>query len=315
MRKNLIWGAMAFLLMFLVSCEKMDNIHLNDQQPVAVKNPDFSGLSGIAFSVENNTLVFDTEGEFQKCLDFIREFNDKDLDLFEKKIGFSSLRSGFKNNLKLMPIDDHLFASLLNPGYQVVVEGYMFVIDPAVRKIKAVHLGDGCDLKSLDLKTGAREFLFSDEVFAILKNEPVLKSTMVDYCGQENIHKTFADNIETSVDYNKYGIYNSLVAKIWRTSGGIADLRQKTVDYPFNPPQIPPKLKENTITSRCFFRREEYQNNIVYDTSVSSEELKVTPFLNTRRLVGFRYDVEFYWKTRPVYYYEHDNSMIECHRY
>jgi hypothetical protein len=161
-----------------------------------------------------------------------------------------------------------------------------------------------------------QQFSFDDNVFAILDGEPQLKST-AGYCGQEEQAFSFPSSIAAKCDYNKYGIYNTLVAKIFSEDNRQVFLfRQETVDTPLDQTPTDVPKDGHPITSRCFFKRDYYQNNIVYDRSANNPtELEVRPYINTRRLVGFRLDVIFYWQFFSNSTINSARIMIECHQY
>ncbi len=110
----------------------------NEAQPQAVvTNPMFVGLNGIAFSVEDNRLVFESEEEFQKSIDFLAQLGDENFSAFEKEIGFESLKSSYEEKEANCPIDDELFSTLLNPDMQIIVEHYLFTLNPKDEKVFA----------------------------------------------------------------------------------------------------------------------------------------------------------------------------------
>jgi hypothetical protein len=307
---------MAFLLLTIINgCQKDEPIQLDDQPQNVVKNPMFLGLDTIAFSVEDNRLVFETEEDFQKCIDFLLKLKEENYDDFENEIGFTSLRRTFNNSGKNCPIEDDIFSTLLNDDMQIIVEHYLFSIDVSTKNVLAHFIGENNDLKSFSLEQkNARIFSFNDDVFALLKQENSLKSIQADFCGQEKVEYSYPDFIKAKVDYNKYGIFISLVAKIWNDLGSqyyLYYLRQKTVDSPYNPPSVP-----NDIISRCFYINKKDQDVIIYDQQVyNNDELKITPYSGSRRLKGFRLDVEFWWKFNSWDNMSYDNLMIECHQY
>ncbi len=119
--------------------------------------------------------------------------------------------------------------------------------------------------------------------------------------------------IKAKVEYNNYGLYHTLVARIWNVLGSqyfFNYLRLKTVDSPYNPPVVP-----SGITSRSFWINKKKKDEIIRDFVRTNDwELQSRPYSSTRRLKGYRFDVEFWWKVNswdPSY----DNLMIECHKY
>ncbi|QIA06653.1 hypothetical protein [Draconibacterium halophilum] len=237
----------------------------------------------------------------------------KDYQLFEKEVGFSSLLALSNSVMQTCPIEDEKFATLLNPQMQIIIEHYLFTLNHDEEKVEALFIDDDYELKSVDANS-MKEFSYDDNVFAILKGEN-LKS-VAGYCGQENSVHEPGDGIVTSVDYNKYGIYNSLVSKIYTVfSGKPLYLKHETIDSPLG--IVPPSGGDyKTITSRCFYRRIGKQNNIIYSYGFSyTDNLKKTLWDNRRRLTGFRLDMKYSWKFSNYGTVSYDTNMIECHQY
>ncbi len=312
------------LLTIFNGCQKDDPIISQmtdgDQPQEVVTNPMFVGLNDIAFSVENNRLVFETEEDYQKCIDILTNLDYEDYTNFENEIGFISYKTNCLYNKKECLINDEVFATLINPEMQIIVEHYLFTIDINSKSVNTYFIDENCNLKSSDLnRYDMLNFSFDDDIFAILKSEEELKS-ISGYCGQEKAEHMYSPGgeglIYLKVDYNKYGIYNSLVAqmKIIDYDDQIG-FNMKTVNSPLG--IVPPRYRGTTITSRCFYRRIGKQNNIIFDESSNNYNFKITAWSHTRRLKGFRLDVDFTMSVvenyEIVHYY--DNLMIECHQY
>ncbi|MFV0589807.1 MAG: hypothetical protein ACK5M7_00345 [Draconibacterium sp.] len=308
--KKLVWFAMATIsLSIFNACEKGDDlIDEKELDQIEVKQLTFDGLDTIAFSVENNIFVFETEEDYQKCLDFLGTFEVEDYSLFEKEVGFNSLLSSFNKTEQTCPIEDEKFATLLNPNMQIIIEHYLFTLNHTQKTVEALFIGDDYEIKSAN-KSSVLEFSYDDDVFALLKDGQ-LKSMATDYCGQENSIHDLEDGIQTRLDYNKYGIYNSLVIKISDKENEGIDFRYETVNSPLE--AVP-----DNITSRCFYVRNGKQNEIIYtrDWDYGSYHKK-TIWDNRRRLRGFRLDILFLYKVDPpTYDVSTDRNMIECHQY
>lgn len=271
----------------------------------------FSGLDSINFTIENNTFSFKTEEDYQMCLDYLETIETENYHSFEKFVGFKSLLNDSKYSGQTCPIEDEKFAVLLNPQMQIIVENYLFTLIHDNEKVKVQSIGKNKKLKSKEINT-ILEFSYEDDIFAILKGEKQLKSVAYSYCGQENDVHNHADLIHTKLDYNKYGIYNSLVVRIWTASGSDHQLdymKIKSVNSPLD--QHP-----SGITSRCFYKRRGKQNNTIYSKESSDEwQIRKTLWSNRRRLIGFRQDFEFWWKLNSNDPMSYDRIMIECHQY
>ncbi|WP_372651821.1 hypothetical protein [Draconibacterium sp.] len=307
MKKLVLFAMVVAVLSIFNACEKSDDFIIPSGTKEKTNSPLFAGLDTIAFSVENNIMVFETEEDYQKCLDFLGTIEVKDYQLFEKEVGFSSLLALSNSVMQTCPIEDEKFATLLNPKMQIIIEHYLFTLNHDEEKVEALFIDDDYELKSVDTNS-MKEFSYDDNVFAILKGEN-LKS-VAGYCGQENSVHEPGDGIVTSVDYNKYGIYNSLVSKIYTVfSGKPLYLKHETIDYPLG--TVP-----SGISSRCFYKRDGKQNIISYSTDFSyTDHRKKTLWDNRRRLIGFRIDMKYSWKFDNYGTVSIDTNMIECHQY
>ncbi|MGM0408124.1 MAG: hypothetical protein ACQERU_09065 [Bacteroidota bacterium] len=314
--KNLILIAMtAVALTIFNGCQKVelesDLTTKNVEIQQTSQNSILEGLNTILMSVENNCMVFENENEFQKCLNLLFNLKEKDLSDFEQEIGFTSLRSNAISKGINCQIEDEIFATLLNPEMQIIIEHYLFTLNNEKRKVAAQFIGENYDLKSIKSQEfDKQEFSYDDNVFALIKNEKTLKSALSDYCGGEDAEHQLPDGIITKVAYNKYGIYNTLTAKIHTVFQGLPlYLKMETINSPLG--TVP-----SGITSRCFYKRDGKQNNIGYSEGfVWDDTLKKTLWQNTRRLIGFRVDMKFTWSFYYPYQPLYDTAIIECHRY
>ncbi len=314
--KNLfVFAIVAVALTIFNGCQKSDEPVLIDAQPQAVvKNPMFDGLDTIGLSVEDNRLVFENEEEYQKCIDFLAQLGDENFPAFEKEIGFDSYRKLNKSNIDV----DNLFATLINKEGIFQVGNFLLKIDFKKQKSYAFLLTD----TEKELKSGliinnvqAIEFNWEDDVFAILNSEIGLKSvTRRRYCSGNQVNHNNFDFIITKVEYNNYGVYHTLVSRIWSKLGSqytLNYLKLKSVDSPYNPPVVP-----SGITSRCFWKHKKGQGNIIRFYERNDDwEIKSRPYHGTRRLKGYRFDVEFWWKVNSWDALSYDHISIECKEY
>lgn len=302
--------------LIFVSCEKeIEKVSQGNVKSLNIEKR-LEGLDVICVKVENNTLNFETEEDFQKCINLFVNNDYSKLDEFEGNLDFLSYRSLYKSGMDKCPVNDPVFAAMLNLKKQIIIENFLFTLDFNNRKIEVKSCAA--------IDQPVRRFSFDDDVFAIVKNESILKSTTTDYCGQENVVHNFSGGVTTSVDYNKYGVYFSLVSKIMVAQDFVNYLGQRTVNSPYVIQQTGHPISEydynlvvpTGINSRCFFKRSGYQNEIIYDRYITHDnELTVTPYKNSRRLVGFRFDVEYTWQFDVGGLFGYDHLMIQCHQY
>jgi hypothetical protein len=313
--KNLfVFAIVAMALTIFNGCQKDEHVLIDEVPPqVADSNPMFVGLNDIAFSVEDNRLVFENEEEFQKCIDFLAQLGDENFPAFEKEVGFESYRKINESNLAI----DNLFATLINPEGIFQVGNFLLKIDFKKQKSYAFLLTD----TEKELKSGliinnvqAIEFNWEDDVFAILNNEIGLKSVTGSYCSGNQVNHNNFDFIVTKVEYNNYGVYHTLVSRIWSKLGSqytLSYLKLKSVDSPYNPPIVP-----SGISSRCFWKHKKGQGNIIRFYERNNDwEIESRPYHGTRRLKGYRFDVEFWWKVNSWDALSYDHISIECKKY
>jgi len=316
MKKHVIFAFLILILSTFICCESdIEQTYQGNLKSTQTENL-IKDLEEICVKIENNTINFETETDFQKCINLFVNNDYSKLADFENIYGIKSFRNQYKYKFAKCPVDDPIFSSMLNENGQIIIEGYYFTLDFNKKEIVVNNS------KMLNERTMV--FSFEDDVFSILKNENRLKSATSEYCGQENLIHSFSGGVFTSVDHNKYGIYNSLVSKIWVNQDFINYLGQRTVNTPFVIQGEDQSISEydinmvvpNGINSRCFFKRDSYQNEIIYDkNNVHNNELKVTPYANTRRLVGFRLDIEYTWQFVPGGFFAYDRARIQCHQY
>jgi hypothetical protein len=297
-------------------CQKSDELidqGVDEQAQLAFTDPMFTPLNEIYFSVEDNRLVFESEREFQKCIDFLAQLGDENFSKFEEAVGFKSLRQSSAEDIIDSPIDDELLSTLLNPEMQIIVEHYLLSLDAENEIVKSVFLGENMDLKNANSNLNALEYSFSEDVFAQLKGEAALKSIQ-GYCSGNEIEYSYPDFIKANVQYKNYGIYHRLKARIWNDLGSqytLYYMRLKTVDSPYNPPTVP-----SGITSRCFWKNKNDQENFDRDFyGYTTWEVDSRPYSSTRRLKGYRFDVDFTWQINSWSTIATDNISIECHEY
>ena len=227
MKKIIVLAMVAVALNIFYGCQK-DELVLIDEQ---TSNEDylFYDLENIAFSIEDNRLAFENEGEFQKCINLLSKMSDEDFVLFEKKIGFISYRQKFANTTDWdNNLNDLLLATLINPEKIIQVGNYLFQLDFASSTVNAFAIEEGsCDLKSSAVIDGKFEsFSFYDDVFELLALENNTKSVLVDYCTvnrtdesdlilqsgvNDGISPFINIKVNAKISYQNYGIYRTFI--------------------------------------------------------------------------------------------------------
>lgn len=217
----------AVALTIFNGCQKDEHVLIDEQIP----KDDYlvNGLKNIAFSIEDNRLVFENEEEFQKCINLLTQMGDENFELFEEEIGFISYRQKFantpiwNNNLK-----DLLLATLINPERIIQVGSNLFQLDFTSATVNAFNVAEGsCDLKSSIIIEGkSQTFSFYDDVFVLLSPENNTKSVLVDYCTvnrtdesdlilqsgvNDGISPFINIKVNAKISYQNYGVYRTFI--------------------------------------------------------------------------------------------------------
>ncbi len=264
----------------------------------------------ILMSVESNTLIFNSEEDFQKAIDLLNSLGDESLNDWENFCGFSSLLNSKKYEL-VQHKTDKLFASLLNNESEVIVGKHKFTINFDNEKVVVEYIIDesksSLDLKSSDLLVG--EFDFTDDVFTLL--EDGIKEIKGTYCGGRVDDHSFpfygmsGDNIYCRVKYYTIGIYNTISIKMDQNFyyfDGYAPLKNGFYT------NYGESTWENKKDSGTF-------NNISEEKETPSYgDISVRPYARTRRLKSFYLNVEFYTECTWNTTYNYEISVdINCH--
>jgi hypothetical protein len=263
------------------ACQKEEQVLIDEQPQEAVRNLMFVGLDTIAFSVEDNRLVFESEEEFQKGIDFLAQLGDENFAAFEKEIGFDSYRKVLKGTSNWAEqIEDELLATLINPEGIVQVENYLFRIDFDKEKTYAYVLDDSeTELKSAVVteQKSPVELKWEDDAFAVLKGEPQLKGSGCrrNKTGYFYVNTTFGE-VQYKIVYQKVAIYFSLQAKI----------KQSGQSYGYISLQ----------TSKCWWKskKSRWSGDASISIGGNGREYNFRPYSKRRGLKDYYYGVDFY---------------------
>jgi len=167
-------------------------------------------------NVINNKLVFPSVFDYEKAISYLGKIGDENLDLWEQSIGFISFRReiGLENDTL---IKDAILGSLLNKDYEIVIEGFNFVLDLKTEQVKVIPYDN-------NLKSVSDTVIFSTKINVIDKvfypdvlestEENAFKSTMEDKVGPYYWDVSTGQQVEFKVVYQAAGIYFSLQSKI-----------------------------------------------------------------------------------------------------
>ncbi len=179
------------------------------------------------YTVEDNMLAFRSVSDYEAAISFLNSIDNKDFDRFESQIGFISMRTYYSksNSYVNIPVDDDLFATLLNPDARIKIGDKVYEIDTKKEQVYVIS-SDVFNKNQSIGKTNTKEistYSFDDDVLDI-DNESSLK--WGGNCPSfKHYHKSLLYNgyeIESVLHYMKFGIYFKLKAEINKmfTGGG-----------------------------------------------------------------------------------------------
>lgn len=278
-----------FVILFVVSCEKnsVDN-GIDHRTTKAINEEIFSDFPA-PFAVENNTLIFSSEEDFQKAIDFLNTLNLKDLYIWDSYCGFNSLLNS--SNFECVKENpDKLFASLLNEDSEIIVGDYKFSLDFDKENVRVDYymknkVNTGLS-KSTDMEFGV--YNFEDDIFTILENEN--KDTKATYCGGRDDASVIplegiGDYVGCRVRYYTVGIYNTISIRMEEIYPSGFDTYSGLILGCYT--NYGESVWENKKESGNF-------NNISENRTSPNADITIRPYARTRRLKSFYLNVEFY---------------------
>ena len=245
-------------------------------------------VNNLPVSVDANTLVFETEDDFQEIINFLNNSSDDELDDFEKILNFNSFRKSNKMFINNNKFNDKLFFSLINPDAEVIINNYLFRIDFDKERTFATLLSE--DNKNLK-KSSNFDFSFDEDAFDILENgrQSRLKRR---FCGNNKKVTTWEFNkgdvynyakLEAKVQFQRYSIYKAIMIK-FNMQDHAGGLLKMDVHYV--------TVGENYYTehrrSQSNFTREKSGNLRVKGNSIWDR-----PYSSTRNLKHYRVSIKF----------------------
>ncbi len=191
----------------------------------------------VIFAVENNTLVFESMDEYNICCNYLDAIGDDSLDVFEQTVGYTSYRS--ENGLNVsdtFSIADPLFATLINPDAEIIIQGYKVKINFDDETTLVYEADDSTSTNSSGIKTSSNispitTLSWTDDFSYFLNGNT--KSLMSSYCKSSKgksvtlISKNVLDDyytsqatasscpyLEAKLKYQKFSIYKSMILKL-----------------------------------------------------------------------------------------------------
>lgn len=309
-RTLLLCGYLTFLgsVLFMGSCSRQTD-DLTQNQTILVNSFDeIISKAAIPMSVKDNTLVFSSEENFQKCIDFLNSVGDENFDEWENHYGFNSFRRSpsFKN---VKEKTDNLFATLLNCNSEIIIGANKFTIDFNKEKVYVSYANEIIDTKS-EAGTSASittEYDFTDDIFSIIeKGGAETKGT---YCGGRDIASSFplfgwpGDYIWLRVRYYTIGIYNTVTIRMEQvfTFWDMYIYSNLVMGFHTNTGE---STWANKRTSGTFDGIDEERS--------TPGDLEVRPYARTRRLTYLYLNSDFYASCDCAPFYNYALSLSIC---
>ena len=246
-------------------------------------------------TVEENTLVFESEQDLQKCLDLLKEADIKQLDDFEKTLNFESYRTSHKGSIDEDDpnFSDELFLSIINPNAEIIVAQHVLRVDFDNEKTIVAPVNSNNSLKSGSSIT----FDWDEDIFEYLETgKRNLLKRKKKYCTSDKEKEHYmgsgtdmeAFKIKAKVCFQRFGWYNSIIIKMKQTVG--------------NNSSFPVHVWYNTVGpyhKNSFYKRKNEKEQY-FDRSNSGyfngyeNEISHRPYgPSTKRLKAYKVEVKF----------------------
>lgn len=192
-------------------CNKEAFVSEDEIQPIM-------SFENIKVKVLEDRLYFENRADYAFAIEKLSNFEEGSFDLFEKSIGFQSMRSLLnQKEREAINIEDELLATLLNPQGIIQIAENIFEID-ALNETVTVYPAS----ETREKKNGSQIFSTNDDVFDRLDGIETLftKSSCPSYKEKIENWAVWGGNVECKVVYQKAGIYFSLQSKIKKNFWG-----------------------------------------------------------------------------------------------
>ena len=283
-----ITGIILFaLVLYLVGCRKDDleiseNAMDMDTKTAVIEGP---------VRVQDNMLYFVSVEDYGNTIDYLAQLGDENFADWEDQLSFNSMRKMMtEEEREKIGIEDDLFATLLNPDGMIHIGEYIFQVDVPHEHVFMVRDTEyeGSKLSSISVfntKADVRVFSIDDDILGILEGDIEDEFEKSSFCETEKkgyyyIYFWDGGYAKFKIVHQRAGFYNSLIAKIKRSSG-----------------LIDVKIGLHTITTTGFNfwknRKKKSKFSRGWNTGHGTQ-YHWRPYHSGRRLKGYRYHVE-YW--------------------
>ncbi|SFF66176.1 hypothetical protein [Sunxiuqinia elliptica] len=295
MKKFNLLAVMAVVLTLFSACQQEElEVQQSDEKLVMDEQ-----LKQIAFSVDENCLNFESEQELQKLLDYLVEKGDNFFPYFEENVGFDSYRSYYEDKPgRSEKMIDDLIATVISPEGTIVIGNYLFKVNFESEKTEVYSMTEiSGGLKNLSMYDASEPIVFrwTDDIFAILNDEVMLKS----YCNsdQDRKHssiftgseadKNFWFEAQAKLNYQNFGFIHTIISKF------------KITSYKYSSGARPIFLFVMDIDGYYDRKRESRRSvneHIQKDVRNHDDEVSWRPFYGTRRVQSFSIETNFSYK-------------------
>ncbi len=280
-----------FIFLTFSSCSKDEQELINDNASSKSEIEILLDKTLLPMEVKDNTLVFSSEENYQKIIDFLASIGDNNFDAFENYYGFSSFRqTSYFNDIEDKM--DRLFATLLNQDAEIIIGSEKFSFDFATETVSVSFISDE------NVAKGSKTvYDFEDDYFSIQEGTDS-ENSKTDYCNDLDLPWDFNTNflgdptMRCRVRYYNFSIYHTLSAQFEHTTGLTSDPYHEFGLY---------------TEGHCFVTsRKQYKD---HDISLSSpmisynlnDGITYRPYQNSRRLTDYRLYVNFYLNDGPYF--------------
>lgn len=236
--KKIILNSFIISVILFSACKKETKTYLT-QTETSKSTTTNENLLAKEFNLNlvNNRLIFKTKSDYQKVVDNpSKEISDKFTLCLNNYSDFNSY-SDFKKNKKITNkedlFNDPYFESMLNADKIIQIGDFIYRINPKNEKVfvlSSKYENEYSDLVNENVDNeNIKVYSTGDDVLDLVENNLAGKNVSL-FCPEGGVGGD-ADGVDftvpgtnrtsrAAVDFNRYGIYFSLFARIWPSVGG-----------------------------------------------------------------------------------------------
>jgi hypothetical protein len=221
-----------FFILSITAIFLFNSCNQIEEETIQNNNLEWINYNGISIAVLDNTLVFDNENDMYACYDLLCKLGTKDLDDFEKRLNFTSYRTFYSSNSKILDeFNDEHAITLLNPEQNIIVADKIIHDSP----IEGIICANEIEFMNCSyiILTKQNQVTRDDDIFRSIKGEPMLKSSAIPHGLDSGKIKfdEFEYPITCRLEYNA-GLFKNLEISMYRTwVGGISSMSFRVNPY------------------------------------------------------------------------------------